>query len=88
MTTVTISLPESLREFVDHQVKNKGDGNVSEFVRGWLSSAQEQEENKRLESLLLEGLDRGGDDLEINDQFWKKLKAEARQLAVKKKKLA
>ena len=31
MTTVTISLPESLKEFVDVQVATKGYGNVSEI---------------------------------------------------------
>ncbi len=34
MTTVTISLPDSLREFIDREVENKGYGNVSEYVRG------------------------------------------------------
>ena len=36
MTTVTISLPESLREFVDRQVKTAGYGNVSEYFGGCL----------------------------------------------------
>jgi antitoxin ParD1/3/4 len=31
MTTVTISLPESLKQFVDSQVANKGYGNISEY---------------------------------------------------------
>ncbi len=33
MTTVTISMPESLREFVETQVRTKGYGNVSEYFR-------------------------------------------------------
>ena len=31
MTTVTISLPDSLKAFVDTQVSTKGYGNVSEY---------------------------------------------------------
>ena len=38
MTTVTISLPDSLRVFVDAQLATKGYGNVSEYFRSLLSS--------------------------------------------------
>jgi antitoxin ParD1/3/4 len=85
MTTVTISLPESLRDFVFHQVKTKGYGNVSEFFRGLLREAQQQEEKRRLEALLLEGLNCAGEDLEVHDEFWKKLKAEAAGLIKRRK---
>ena len=43
MTTVTISLPESLKEFVDLQVATKGYGNVSEYFRSLLREAQQKE---------------------------------------------
>jgi len=43
MTTLTISLPDSLKEFIDREVQTKGYGNVSEYVRGLLRDAQ----NKR-----------------------------------------
>ena len=33
MTTVTISLPESLKAFIDRQLATKGYGNVSEYFR-------------------------------------------------------
>ena len=39
MTTVTISLPGYLRNFVIRQVKTKGYGNVSEYFRGLLRDA-------------------------------------------------
>jgi len=56
MTTVTISLPESLREFIEVQVRTKGYGNVSEYFRGLLREAQERESDRKLEALLLESL--------------------------------
>jgi antitoxin ParD1/3/4 len=56
MTTVTISLPDSLKEFVDNQVTSKGYGNVSEYFRSLIREAQAKEEEARLEALLLEGL--------------------------------
>lgn len=49
MTTVTISLPESLKQFVDAQVANKGFGDVSEYIRSLLHEAQEREVDARLE---------------------------------------
>ena len=61
MTTVTISLPESLKAFIDRQLATKGYGNVSEYFRSLLRDAQKGEEDARLEALLLEGLGSGAD---------------------------
>lgn len=85
MTTLTISLPESLREFIDQQVKSKGYGNTSEYVRSLVRSDQEQQASRRLESLLLEGLESGGDDIEATPQFWRDLKAEAVELVKRRR---
>lgn len=84
MTTVTISLPDSLREFIDREVENKGYGNVSEYFRGLLRDAQKKEADARLESLLLEGLS-SGKDSPHNREFWREIKAEAAQIAARKK---
>lgn len=59
MATVTISLPDSLRAFVDEQVETRGYGNVSEYFRTLVRTAQEREAERRLEEKLLEGLDSG-----------------------------
>jgi antitoxin ParD1/3/4 len=83
MTTVTISLPESLKAFVDEQLATKGYGNVSEYFRSLLRAAQEREEDTRLENLLVDGLKTGGDDIPLTRQFWKDLKLEAMELAKK-----
>jgi antitoxin ParD1/3/4 len=84
MTTVTISLPESLKAFIDHQLATKGYGNVSEYFRSLLREAQQAEEDARLETLLLEGL-AGGNDIPLTQDFWKELKSEARQIAARHK---
>ena len=81
MTTVTISLPETLRTFIDEQLATKGYGNVSEYFRSLLRDAQEREEDARLEALLLEGLSKRGDDIPLTRAFWKELKTEAMDLA-------
>ena len=79
MTTVTISLPESLKAFVRRQLASKGYGNASEYFRTLLREAQAKEEDARLEALLLEGLT-SGKDIPLTKEFWSALKAEASQL--------
>ena len=76
MPTVTISIPESLKTFVEEQVRTRGYGNVSEYFRTLLREAQAREADARLEKLLLEGLD-SGEDVEVTPEFWKELRAEA-----------
>jgi len=80
MTTVTISLPESLKTFIDKQMASKGYGNVSEYFRTLLREAQAKEEDARLESLLVEGLT-SGEDIPLRKEFWRELKADAAELA-------
>jgi antitoxin ParD1/3/4 len=78
MTTITISLPDSLKKFVDAQLSNKGYGNVSEYFRSLLRDAQVKEQDERLQALLLEGL--ASDRIPLTKEFWTDFKAEAAQL--------
>lgn len=52
MTTMNISLPESLKSFVDEQVVSRGFGTSSEYVRELIRKEQDR---TRLRNLLLEG---------------------------------
>jgi antitoxin ParD1/3/4 len=52
MSTMNISLPDSLKTFVDEQVRQRGFGTSSEYVRELLRREQER---LQLRSLLLEG---------------------------------
>ena len=52
MTTMNISLPDSLKEFVDQQVSSRGYGTSSEYVRELIRKDQDR---TQLRSLLLEG---------------------------------
>ena len=83
MTTLTISLPDSLKAFVDGQLANKGFGNVSEYFRSLLQEAQAKEENARLEALLLEGLASGR--VPLDAQFRERLEARVEQVIDKHK---
>jgi putative addiction module CopG family antidote len=83
MTTVTISLPDSLRAFVDAQLASKGYGNVSEYFRSLLRDAQAKEEDARLEALLLEGL--ASKRIPLDDDFRKRLEFKTDQILEKYK---
>jgi antitoxin ParD1/3/4 len=82
MTTVTISLPDSLKEFVDKQLATKGYGNVSEYFRSLLREAQAKEEDARLGALLLEGL--ASKSIPFDDDFWKRLEAKTEKILEKR----
>ena len=80
MLTVTISMPESLKQFVDDQVRSKGYGNVSEYFRSLLREAQQKEADTRLEQLLLEGIN-SGTPIPATEEFWSELRQEASRIA-------
>ncbi|TGP20467.1 MULTISPECIES: type II toxin-antitoxin system ParD family antitoxin [unclassified Mesorhizobium] len=52
MSTMNISLPESLKHFVDQQVMDRGYGTSSEYVRELIRHDQDRQLLRRL---LLEG---------------------------------
>jgi antitoxin ParD1/3/4 len=83
MTTVTISLPDSLRAFVDAQVTSKGYGNVSEYFRTLLREAQAKDADARLETLLLEGL--ASKRIPLDADFRRSLEAKTEQILEKYK---
>lgn len=52
MSTMNISLPDSLKSFVDAQVESRGYGTSSEYVRELIRKDQDRQQ---LRTLLLEG---------------------------------
>lgn len=52
MSTMNISLPDSLRSFVDEQVASQGYGSSSEYVRELI---RKERDRQSLRGLLLEG---------------------------------
>lgn len=66
-TSMNISLPESLREFVDEQVARGGFSSASEYVRQLIREAQE---SATAEAKLLKAIERGG-KIELTDEYWR-----------------
>ncbi|HPF35612.1 MAG TPA: type II toxin-antitoxin system ParD family antitoxin [Candidatus Krumholzibacteria bacterium] len=69
MTSINISMPDQMREWVEAQVAAGRYGNTSEYFRHLIRKDQSEEAERRLESLLLEGLE-SGEPLEITPEFW------------------
>ena len=79
MTTMNISLPEKMKEFVDGRVEAGHYGTASEYVRDLIrkdSEHQVKDRNERLDALLLAGLKSLDDEgtFEVTDEYWSQLK--------------
>lgn len=61
-TSMNISLPDSMRVFVEETLADDGYGSASEYVRELIRADQKRRNEKRLETLLLERLRSGDDD--------------------------
>lgn len=85
MTTLTISMPDSLKAFIEGEVGTKGYGNVSEYVRTLVRGEQERQANARLEELLLEGL-ASGEPNDATPEFWNELRRDAATILARQKK--
>ena len=71
MTSLNISLPSSLKEFVATQVQECGFSTPSEYIRNLVRDDQKRRAEEKLEALLLEGL-HSGEPIEITPEYWEK----------------
>jgi len=75
MTTLNISLPESLQEFIEQQVIKGGYSNTDEYIYHLIVQEQKRAEQQKLENMLIEGLD-SGEPIQMTDDWWEKKRAE------------
>ena len=69
MTTMNISLPDVLKEFVDCQVQARGYSTSSEYVRELIRNDQIRQAEQRLAALMLEGLE-SGEAILADEMYW------------------
>lgn len=69
MASLNISLPQSLKDFVESQVSEGGYSTPSEYLRELLRNDQRRRADDRLEALLLEGL-QSGEPIQITPEYW------------------
>ena len=79
MSTMNISLPESLKSFVDEQVAARGYSTSSEYVRELIRKDQDR---SALRNLLLEGA-ASGPGKAIGPAYFDKLRKRAQSRAAK-----
>ncbi|MCW3847782.1 type II toxin-antitoxin system ParD family antitoxin [Sphingomonas sp. LB-2] len=74
MSTMNISLPETLKSFVDQQVTGRGYGTSSEYVRELIRRDRDREQ---LRALILEGAASGPAET-VDQSYFDELRALAR----------
>jgi antitoxin ParD1/3/4 len=74
MNTMNISLPETLRDFVDQQVASGRYSSASEYVRELIREDEKRKAQERLEAMLLEGLN--SDATEMKEGDWEEIRQE------------
>ena len=81
-TTMNISLPETMKAFVDERLTKDGYGTASEYIRELIRADQKRREEEKIEALLLQRLQ---GDSEFEFEFDDVRKELAKRLTKKKK---
>ncbi|GAP97422.1 ribbon-helix-helix domain-containing protein [Leptolyngbya sp. NIES-2104] len=66
---LNISLPESLREFIEARVQEDNYSTPSEYVRTLIQEDQKRRETQKLEAMVQESL-ASGDSIEVTPEYW------------------
>ncbi|BAY39006.1 putative addiction module antidote protein, CopG/Arc/MetJ family [Nostoc sp. NIES-2111] len=78
MKSINISLPDTMRAYVEEQVAQGGYSSVSEYFRELVRQDQKHRAKERLETMLLEGLN-SGDATEMTTQDWEDIRQAVRE---------
>ncbi|MBK8452889.1 MAG: type II toxin-antitoxin system ParD family antitoxin [Thiofilum sp.] len=76
MATMNISLPDSLKLFVQERIEHSDFSNPSDYIRALIRADKERYLEQQLEQALLQGIN-SGQSKPINEQFWQRLEAKA-----------
>lgn len=71
---MNISLPDSMRTFIEQKVTQGGYSTASEYIRQLVREDQKRAAQERLESLLMEGIE-SGPSIEATPDYWAQKKA-------------
>jgi len=77
MASLNVPMSDELRDYVDKRVKRGGFSTPSEYVRQLIREDQKREADRRLEDLLLEGLD-SGPATPMTDRDWQEIRSTVR----------
>ncbi|MEO1185440.1 MAG: type II toxin-antitoxin system ParD family antitoxin [Cyanobacteria bacterium J06636_27] len=69
MKSINISLPDTMRDYIEKQVVDGGYSTISEYFRELVRQDQKRRDKEYLETLLLEGLN-SGSATPLTEQDW------------------
>jgi antitoxin ParD1/3/4 len=75
METVSITLPESVKQYLDEQVAKGGYGSVSDYLRHLVETHQKEQAQAALESEVLKGLE-SGESTPMTSEDWRAIREE------------
>ena len=84
MTSLNISLPKPMKQYVEAQVNAGSFSTPSEYLRTLIRDDQAKKERDRVEAMLLESV-KSGEPIAVDKAFWEK---KHRDLAAQPKKKA
>ena len=84
MASLNVNMPKDLRKFVDKRTGKGGFGTPTEYVRHLIRKDRDEEGERELERLLLEGLKSGNAKGDVKSLF-KRLHARVDELEVARK---
>ncbi|MFN7918855.1 MAG: type II toxin-antitoxin system ParD family antitoxin [Bryobacteraceae bacterium] len=71
LSSLNISLPQNMKDYVEHQVETSGFSTPSEYIRALIREDQKRQAEEQLEAMLLEGLN-SGEAIEITPEYWER----------------
>ena len=69
MTTLNISLPDTMKAYIDSQVIDRGYSSSEEYLRDLVRLDQVHQAEQHLARLILDGLESGPAQL-VDDNYW------------------
>ncbi|MGB6554539.1 MAG: type II toxin-antitoxin system ParD family antitoxin [Candidatus Binataceae bacterium] len=69
MTSLNVSLPKPLKDYIEDRVSAGGYSTPSEYVRDLIREDRKRRGQQKLESMLLEGLE-SGPSIKVDEKFW------------------
>ena len=76
-TTMNVSLPETLKDYVQQRVAQGAFSNPSDYIRTLIREDRERQAEARLEALLLEGLS-SGEPAPLDSAEWANIRQEVK----------
>jgi len=69
MTSLNISLPRTMKDYIENQVQAGSFSTPSEYMRALVREDQKRQQQQKLETMLLESLE-SGEPVDITPEFW------------------